>query len=55
MVEKTFKNKELGIELTSSIFINILIFKINFIFLIYSLLILNFFSYLISNLSAIGV
>ena len=27
MIEKTFKNKELGIELTSSIFINILFFK----------------------------
>ena len=27
MIEKTFKNKNLGIELTISIFINILIFK----------------------------
>ena len=27
MIEKTFKNKNLGIELTSSIFNNILIFK----------------------------
>ena len=27
MMEKTFKNKNLGIELTTSIFNNILIFK----------------------------
>ena len=27
MIEKTFKNKNLGIELTISIFINILFFK----------------------------
>ena len=31
MIEKTFKNKNLGIELTISIFINILFFKSIFI------------------------